>query len=114
MPAGKVVAIAVGLVGVVLVSVSGIGLAAASQGHCDWKVGYGANHTAMIITNSTTNITSVNTATLKVWQCTPFTHVELATSLLALIGGSFMWSVSSGTSSYNPVKIFCLIRQHSS
>ena len=101
MSAGKVGAIAVGVAGIILVSVSGIGLAANSKGHCQWQ---GANSTTVqstVIhtTENTSNTTITTTSTsliIREWYCTPFTHAELTMSLLALIGGSLMWAISSG------------------
>lgn len=74
VPSGKVAAIAVGLVGIIIVSISGISFAANSNGYCHSAGG-----------NQTTTEQC----------CTPFTNVQLAMSLLALIGGSLMWSISS-------------------
>ena len=104
MSTGKVGAIAVGVVGIILVSVSGIGLAAHSRGHCQWQDSLGANNTTVkptVIntTQNTSNTTFTDSPTSKIiqqWHCTPFTPVELTMSLLALIGGSLMWAISSG------------------
>lgn len=93
---GKLAAIAVGSVGIILVSTSGIGLAAESEGHCGYNKEEApqANYTSMIeVTNNSVNSTKITGA--KERFCTPFTAVELATSLLALMGGSLMWSISS-------------------
>lgn len=102
VPAGKLAAVGVGCVGIILVSVSGIGLAAESEGHCGYE--YVAtpdrNETSVmevwqrITTTNTTNATDAPT-TIKIQYCTPFTATDLATGLLALIGGSLMWSISS-------------------
>ena len=106
MSAGKVGAIAVGVAGIILVSVSGIGLAANSKGHCQWQDSPDANSTTVqptVIhtTENTSNTTITTTSTsliIREWHCTctPFTHAELTMSLLALIGGSLMWAISSG------------------
>lgn len=85
VPTGKLAAVAVGCVGIILVSVSGIGLAAESDGHCGYK------YVATPDRNATNNATDMN----KYYYCTPFTATELATALVALIGGSLMWSISS-------------------
>ena len=85
---GKLCAIAVGCVGIILVSASGIGLATKSQGRCHYKE-------VTAVRNSSANSTNVTGATIRKQYCTPFTPVKLATSLLALIGGSLMWSISS-------------------
>lgn len=88
--------------GIILVSVSGIGLAAESEGHCGYE--YVAtsdrNETSVmevwerLNTPNTANATDAPT-TIKKHYCTPFTATDLATGLLALIGGSLMWSISS-------------------
>ena len=98
---GKFAAIAVGCVGIILVSVSGIGLAAESDGHCGYEdvVTPVKNDTSVMeVRDDIVNSTNVTDATIHVrkWHCTPFTTTELATALLALIGGSLMWSISSG------------------
>lgn len=98
--AGKVGAIAVGIIGIVLVSITGIALAKNTT-NCYWEVKvYGANHTGMQATVFHTNETSPNKSitdipSLEKLHCPSFTHVEVAMSLLALIGGSLMWSISS-------------------
>ena len=104
MSAGKVGAIVVGVAGIILVSVSGIGLAANSKGHCQWQDSLGPNNatvqsTVFHTTENTSNTTFTTTSTsmiIREWHCTPFTYVELTMSLLALIGGSLMWAISSG------------------
>ncbi|XP_078366319.1 uncharacterized protein LOC144650503 [Oculina patagonica] len=91
---GKLGAITVGCVGIILVSASGIGLAAESDGHCSYKeVTPMRNYTS--VKDSSVNSTNIEGATLREQNCTPLTAVELATALLALIGGSLMWSISS-------------------
>ena len=96
---GKFVAIAVGCVGIILVSVSGIGLAAESDSHCGYKdVEPDINDTSVMeiserIVNNT-NVTGT-VVPLREHYCTHFTAKELATALLALMGGSLMWSLSS-------------------
>ncbi len=92
---GKLGAIAVGCVGIILVSASGIGLAAESKGHCSHKEVTPMRNNSLV-RNSSVNSTNIAGATPREQYCTPFTAVELATSLLALIGGSLMWSISSG------------------
>lgn len=96
---GKFAAIAVGCVGIILVSVSGIGLAAESEGHCGYKdVVSDINDTSVMEISerivNTTNVTGT-AMPLREHYCTPFTAKELATALLALMGGSLMWSLSS-------------------
>lgn len=84
--------------GIILVSVSGIGLAAESDGHCGYKdvVTPDKNDTSVMeVRENIVNSTNVTDATIRKWYCTPFTAAELATALLALIGGSLMWSISS-------------------
>ena len=101
--AGKIGAIAVGFVGIVLVSISGIAFATNSSGYCKEVDAHSANHTSVqttvLPTSNRSNSTTIDDSTLRKQHCTPFTHVELAMSLLALIGGSLMWSISSGMSS---------------
>ena len=95
---GKFAAIAVGCLGIILVSVSGIGLAAQSEGHCGFKdvATPDRNDTSVMeVRERIVNNTNVTDATIKKHYCTPFTATELATALLALIGGSLMWSLSS-------------------
>lgn len=86
MSAGKVGAIVVGLIGIILVSVSGIALASNSDGFC---------HNCELKNES---MSVDNTTSVKLYNkcCTPFTMAEKTFSLLALISGSFMWSISSG------------------
>ena len=91
VPAVKVVATAVGVAGIVLVSVSGIGLAANSTGHCQWQ-----DAVQPTVSKNTSNNSTPRIIYTGKWHCTPFTHVELTTSLFALIGGSLMWAISSG------------------
>lgn len=98
--AGKVGAIVVGIIGIVLVSITGIALAENTT-NCYRKEASGANHTGMQATGFQTNETSPNKSITDIpssekLHCPSFTHVELAMSLLALIGGSLMWSISSG------------------
>lgn len=97
--AGKIGAIAVGFVGILLVSISGIAFATNSSGYCKDLDAFSANHTSVqttvLPTSSRSNSTTIDDSTLRKQPCTPFTHVELAMSLLALIGGSLMWSISS-------------------
>lgn len=88
-----------GLVGIILVSVSGIVLASNSDGlchNCELK------NESMSMDN-TTSVKSYNKC------CTPFTMAEKTFSLLALISGSFMWSISSGKSVCTIVLLFVLI-----
>jgi len=85
-------------VGIILVSVSGIGLAAESEGHCGYKdvPTPDTNETSVMeVSKRIMNTTNVTDATVRKQYCTPFTATELATALLALIGGSLMWSISS-------------------
>lgn len=100
--AGKIGAIAVGFVGILLVSISGIAFATNSSGYCKEVDAFSANHTSVqttvLPTSNRSNSTTIDDSTLRKRQCTPFTLVELAMSLLALIGGSLMWSISSGMS----------------
>ena len=84
--------------GIILVSVSGIGLAAESEGHCGYK--YVAtpdrNETSVMkVRERIMNTTNETDITMKIPCCTPFTASDLATATLALIGGSLMWSISS-------------------
>lgn len=79
---GKLAAVlAIALVGIILVSASAIG----SEGHCGCKEVKSKGNNSIVITLPPTKQTF----------CTPLSALELAKSLLALIGGSFMWSVSS-------------------
>ena len=75
-----------GLVGIILVSVSGIVFASNSDGFC---------HNCE---PRSQNMSVDNTASAKLFEkcCTPFTRAEKTFSLLALISGSLMWSISSG------------------
>ena len=82
VPVEKIVAMAVGIVGIVLVSVSGIAVAASSKCTLNEK-----------ITVDNRSNTSMNTSSQE-FPC--FTNKDLAVSLLSLIGGSLMWSMSSG------------------
>ena len=98
VPTAKLAAVAVGCVGIILVSVSGIGLAAESEGHCGYKRAAtpDRNETSeMEVREQIMNTTNVTDSPLEIHYCTPFTATDLATSLLALIGGSLMWSISS-------------------
>lgn len=98
VPTSKFAAIAVGCVGIILVSVSGIGLAAESEGHCGYRdlPTPDTNETSVMeVSKRIMNTTNVTDATVRKQYCTPFTATELATALLALIGGSLMWSISS-------------------
>ena len=92
---GKLGTIAVGCVGIILVSSSGIGLAAASNGHCGYKT----------VTNDT-EVRNKTSATSQEWVCIKFTAAQLAGSLLALIGGSLMWSISSSMFNYHKPQYF--------
>ncbi|XP_068708054.1 uncharacterized protein [Montipora capricornis] len=83
VPVEKIVAMAVGVVGIVLVSVSGIAVAASSK--CT-----GTLNEKMAVDNRSN--TSMNTSSQE-FPC--FTNKDLALSLLSLIGGSLMWSMSS-------------------
>lgn len=75
-----------GLVGIILVSVSGIALASNSDGLC---------HNCELKNGS---MSMDNTTSFELYNkcCTPFTMAEKTFSLLALISGSLMWSISSG------------------
>ena len=78
-----------GLIGIILVSVSGIASASKlknSDGFC---------HNCELKNES---MSMDNTTSLELYNkcCTPFTMAEKTFSLLALISGSFMWSISSG------------------
>ena len=75
-----------GLIGIILVSVSGIASASNSDGFC---------HNCELKNES---MSMDNTASLELYNkcCTPFTMAEKTFSLLALISGSFTWSISSG------------------
>ena len=77
-----------GLIGIILVSVSGIALASNSDGFCHNNY-CGLKNESMSMDN-TTSFELYNKC------CTPFTMAEKTFSLLALISGSFMWSISSG------------------
>ena len=72
-----------GLIGIILVSVSGIASASNSDGFC---------HNCELKNES---MSMDNTTSFELC-CTPFTMAEKTFSLLALISGSFMWSISSG------------------
>ena len=72
-----------GLIGIILVSVSGIASASNSDGFC---------HNCELKNESM----SMDNTELYDKCCTPFTMAEKTFSLLALISGSFMWSISSG------------------
>ena len=87
----------IGSFGIILVSVSGIGLAAESDGHCGYtEVNPQSNYTPVtVLGNSSVNTTLHGT---KQRYCTPFTAAELVGSLLALMGGSLVWSISSSKS----------------
>ena len=98
MSTGKLGAIAVGCVGIILVSTSGIGLAAASDGHCGYKT----------VTNNT-EVRNKTSATSQEWVCIKFTAGQLAGSLLALIGGSLMWSISSSMFNATSCSIFSVL-----
>lgn len=76
-----------GLIGIILVSVSGIASASNSDGFC---------HNCELKNES---MSMDNTTSFELYNkcCTvPFTMAEKTFSLLALISGSFMWSISSG------------------
>lgn len=74
-----------GLIGIILVSVSGIALASNSDGFC-----HNCELNESMSVDNTTSVKLYNKC------CTPFTMAEKTFSLLALISGSFMWSISSG------------------
>ena len=82
-----------GLIGIILVSVSGIASASNSDGFC---------HNCELKNES---MSMDNTIELYNKCCTPFTMAEKTFSLLALISGSFMWSISSGKV-YDPLFYF--------
>ena len=84
--------------GIILVSVSGIGLAAKSDGHCGYKYvpTPDRNETSVMeVREQIRNNTNGTDALMKIPYCTPFTATDLAMASLALIGGSLMWSISS-------------------
>ena len=115
VPTGKFAAIAVGCVGIILVSVSGIGLAAKSEGHCGYKyvTTSDRNETSVMeVREQSINATNVTgaTVTMKIYYCTPFTATDLATALLALSGGSLMWSVSSSKLSWSAAASYYVSR----
>lgn len=87
----KLGAIVIGSLGIILVSGSGIGLAAKSHKHCQLN-----NTAAAPLVNISENATTLPSTEVQGKFCTPFSAAELAGSLLALLGGSVMWSVSSG------------------
>lgn len=86
----KLGAIVIGSLGIILVSGSGIGLAAKSHKHCQLN-----NTAAPPLVNISENATALPSTEVQGKFCTPFSAAELAGSLLALLGGSVMWSVSS-------------------
>ena len=75
-----------GLIGIILVSVSGIASASNSDGFC---------HNCEL-KNESMSMDNTTSSELYNKCCTPFTMAEKTFSLLALISGSFMWSISSG------------------
>ena len=83
LQAVKVAAMVVGAAGIVLVSVTGIATAANKK--CIDP------SPAVPYTQNSTNDSNITSST---FYC--YTHEDLTLSLLSLIGGSFMWSVSSG------------------
>lgn len=87
--ASKLGAIVIGSIGIILVSASGIGLAVKNPKSCLPN----GTTVPMNISDNTTVSPSVNEENMS--KCTPFSAVELAGSLLALLGGSVMWSMSS-------------------
>ena len=87
--ASKLGAIVIGSIGIILVSASDIGLAAKNTKSCLPN----GTTVPMNISDNTTVSPSVNEENMS--KCTPFSAAELAGSLLALLGGSVMWSMSS-------------------
>ena len=84
----KVAAMVVGAAGIMLVSLTGIATAANKECiHPSPTVPHTQNSTKSYVISNGTSTTSTS-------PC--YTHKDLTLSLLSLIGGSFMWSVSSG------------------
>ena len=98
--ASKLGAIVIGSIGIILVSASDIGLAAKNPKSCLPN----GTTVPMNISDNTTVSPSVNEENTS--KCTPFSAAELAGSLLALLGGSVMWSMSS--SKYFFLKVFLI------
>lgn len=88
----KLLALVIGFAGVIIVSVADIQMALASDGECRF-VKVNGTHNNLNITHTNGSVP----AKILSWNmCTKYTHLQVSMSLLALLGGSLMWSVSSG------------------
>ena len=94
----KILAMAIGFGGVIVVSAADVKLALNSPGEC---------HLSLQASNITlSNRTLINNHShipaygMSQRQCTPYTKNRVVFSLFALLGGSLMWSISSGLYNY--------------
>ena len=91
----KILAMCIGFAGVIIVAVSDVFLALNSNGDCHFQVST-TNLTSGLNNSAANQSDSPKYIPLSKKVCTKYTTVQVGTSLIALLGGSFMWSISSG------------------
>ncbi|KAK3734996.1 hypothetical protein QZH41_015095 [Actinostola sp. cb2023] len=90
----KILAMCIGFAGVIIVAVSDVFLALNSNGDCHFQVST-TNLTSGLNNSAANQSYSPKYIPLSKKVCTKYTTVQVSTSLIALLGGSFMWSISS-------------------